>query len=233
MMEMQLAMMKRYQMFAWLGLIIVLIAFLVALFVGANANATFFSVDKAAREAASAGSVLVDANVTRHSVVTWVPSFKFLGLGILLGAITMALGLIATTLRNLGKDVMATWPTELNSGIPAKPKAAKMFPMVMMMGWILLLVGLIWALVLNFGVVIPYWNHSIALELNPAEPGSLLLTQLSLIVGTMPWLGFLRFLGMAFLFTGITIALTVIIRTLQFQEKTLQNYVEVRAGGTG
>jgi hypothetical protein len=153
--KMQNTMMKRYQMFAWLGLIIVLIAFALS-FVAANANTTFFSEDKATREAATAGSVLVNANVIRHSLTAWVPAFKFLGLGIMLGAITMALGLIATTLRNLGKDVMATWPDNLNPGVPAKPVAAKMFPMIMMMGWILLIAGLVWALVLNSGVVIPY-----------------------------------------------------------------------------
>lgn len=227
--KMQNAMMKRYQMFVWLGLIIVLISLVLSL-VAANANSIFFSADKATREAAGAGSALVAANVTRHSIPTWVPSFKFLGLGIMLGAITMALGTIIKTLRDLGKNVMSTWPADLNPGVPQKPLAAKMFPMIMMMGWIFLIVGLIWALSLN-GVVTSYWNNSIANELNPAEPGSPLLTQLGVISGTLPWLGLLRFLGMAFLFTGITVALTVIIRTLQFQENTLQKFVQARSGG--
>jgi hypothetical protein len=222
-------MMKWYQMFVWLGLIIVLIAFLLSL-VGASATATFFLVDKATRETASAGSELVLANVTRHSISTWVPSFKFLGLGIMLGAITMALGLIIKTLRDLGKDVMAHWPADLNPGLPGKPLTARMFPMIMMMGWIVLIIGLIWALSLN-GVATSYWNHSIANELNPASAGSALLTQLGVLSGTTPWLGFLRFLGMAFLFTGITVALTVIIRTLQFQEKTLQRFIAARSSG--
>lgn len=226
--KMQNAMMKRYQMFVWLGFIIVLIAFLLSLS-AANANALFFSADKATREAAGAGSALMTANVIRHSIPTWVPSFKFLGLGIMLGAITMALGVIVKTLRELGKDVMANWPAELNPGVPAKPLAAKLFPMIMMMGWMALVVGLILALWLN-GVVTSYWNHSIANELNPAQPGSLLLTQLGLTAGALPWLSFLRFLGMAFLFTGITVALTVIIRTLQFQEKTLHKFVQARSG---
>ena len=147
--KMQNKMMKRYQMFAWLGLIIVLVSFWLAYSVASPANAAFFSVAKATREAAGTGTALALANVARHSIAAWVPHFKFLGLGLMLGAITMALGLIATTLRNLGKDVMATWPAELNPGVPDKPKAAKMFPMMMMMGWILLFAALIWALVLN------------------------------------------------------------------------------------
>ena len=227
--KMQNAMMKRYQMFVWIGFIIVLIAFLLSL-LAANANAVFFSADKATREAAGAGTGLVAANVLRNSVPTWVPSFKFLGLGIMLGAITMALGTIIQTLRALGKDVMAKWPADLNPGVPAKPRAAKLFPMIMMMGWMLLIIGLIVALWLN-GTVTSYWNQSIANELNPAAASSALLSQLGLITSTLPWLGLFRFAGMALLFSAITIALTVIIRTLQFQEKTLQKFVDARSGG--
>jgi hypothetical protein len=214
--KIQNAMMKRYQLFAGMGLIIILIAFLASLAV-ANANAMFFSASKATREAAGTGSVLVAANVLRHSIPTWVPSFKFLGL-------------IATTLRGLGKDVMSFWPDELNPGVPQKPRSAKLFPMIMMMGWMLLTIGLILALWLN-GTVTSYWNHSIANELNPADVGSALLNQLGLITGTLPWLGFFRFASMAFLFSAITIALTVIIRTLQFQERSLEKFVEARLGG--
>ena len=218
------AMMKRYQMFVWLGLLIVIVAFLLSVS-AANANSIFFSADKATRESAAAGTGLVVANVTRQSVSTWVPSFKFLGLGIMLGAITMALGTIITTLRDLGAGVMSTWPKGLNPGIPEKPRAAKLFPIIMMMGWILLIAGLIWALSLN-GVVTLYWSHSIASELDLAQPGSALLAQLGLIQFTLPWLSFFRMLGMAFLFTGITVALAVIIRTLQTQEKTLLKFLQ-------
>ena len=224
--KMMLKMMNMYQVFAWLGITIVIVAFLFSLS-GSSAQAAFFSVDKATREAAAAGTDLVAANITRHTIPTWVPTFKFLGLGILLGAITMSLGLIATTLRNLGKDVMATWPANLNPGLPPKPVTAKMFPIIMMMGWIVLIIGFIWGLSLS-GVVGSYWNHSIANELNPAQAGSALLSQLGLIKAQLPWLGFLRFLGMSMLFTGITVALTVIIRTLQHQEKTLKTFVEAR-----
>lgn len=226
--KMQNTMMKRYQMFAWVGLIIVFIAFWQSLN-GADANATFFSVDKATREAAGAGSSLAAANVARHVIRTWVPPFKFLGLGILLGSITMALGVIATTLRNLGTDVMSGWPSRLNPGTPPKPRSAKVFPMIMLMGWLVLIIGLIWALNLN-GIVASYWNHSIVTELNPAQAGSALLNQLGIIQGSLPWLGVLRFLGMGLLLTGITVALTVVIRTLQHQEKVLQQFIAGRAG---
>lgn len=85
--KMQQKLMKRYQMFAWLGFSVVVVAFLFSL-QGSGAND---SADKATREAARAGSALVAANVLRHSILTWVPALKFVGLGILLGASTIIL----------------------------------------------------------------------------------------------------------------------------------------------
>jgi hypothetical protein len=216
-------------MFVWLGFIIVLIAFWMAYSVGAEAQATFFSVDKATREAAGTGTIYALANAARHSIPTWVPMLKFLGLGIMLGAITMALGSIIQTLRVLGKEVSSKWSDKLNPGEPEKPKTARLFPMLMMMGWIILIIGLIWAFSLN-STVISYWNHSVANELNSAQPGTALLSQLGTIVNTLPWLNALRFAGMAFLFTAITLALSVIIRTLQFQEKSLEKFVQTKTG---
>jgi len=225
--KMQQAMMKHYKMFAGLGFVIVAIAFLFSL-QASEANAVFFSIDKATREAAAAGTNIVAANITRQSVPYWVPSLKFLGLGIMLGAITMALGAIATTLRETGIGVMSNWPKELNPGAPAKPRSAKMFPMLMMMGWMVLLIGLVWALASN-ATVTAYWSNSIATVLNPADAGSNLLRQLGVIQGAKPWLAALRYTGMALVFTAITIALTVIIRTLQHQEKALRKFVQARS----
>ena len=110
---------------------------------------------------------------------------------------------------------------------PEKPRAAKIFPMLMMMGWMILLIGLIWAIA-NNGTVTAYWSNSIATTLNPAAEGSALLNQLGVISGVKPWLAALRYLGMAMLFLGITVALTVIIRTLQHQDRTLRSFIKAR-----
>lgn len=209
-------MMQKFPLFIGMGFMIVMIAVLIG----------------AVNTANSAGSALVAANVVRHSIPTWVPSLKFMGLGIMLGAITMALGVIATTLRDLGTDVMSKWPAELRPGTPTKPHSAKMFPMLMMMGWMALLIGLIWAFALN-GTVSSYWAHSIANELNPAAAGSALLQQLGVIKASLPWLAALRFLGMALVLSAITLALTVIIRTLQFQNNTLSNFVQTSSSASG
>jgi hypothetical protein len=222
--KMQNSMMKHYKMFAAIGLIIVVIAFGVSL-LAADANSTFFSATKEAREGSD--STLIAANVTRNVIQQWVPALKFVGLGLMLGAITMALGIIATTLREFGIGVMSRWPKNLNPGAPDKPRAAKMFPMLMIMGWMLLLVGLIVALASN-GTVSAYWNNSIALVLNPAGLDSIELQRLGFITGIKPWLGALRFAGMALLFTAITVAVTVMIRTLQAQERNLRGFVKAR-----
>jgi hypothetical protein len=225
--KMQQTMMKHYKMFAGLGFLIVIIAFVFSL-QASQANAVFFSVDKATREAAAAGTNIVAANVTRQSIPHWVPSLKFLGLGIMLGAITMALGIIATTLRETGIGVMSNWPKELNPGPPEKPRSAKMFPMLMMMGWMILLFSLIWALASN-ATVTAYWSNAIATVLNPAGAGSDLLRQLGVIQGAQPWLAALRYTGMALVFSAITVVLTVIIRTLQHQEKSLRSFIQARS----
>lgn len=224
--KMQNSMMKRYKMFAGLGLIIVIIAFILSLS-SADATTTFFSVDKVTREAAAAGTEIVAANVTRHVLPHWIPAFKFLGLGIMLGAITMSLGVIIQTLRALGIDVMSLWPKELSPGAPEKPRSAKLFPMLMLMGWMLLLIGLIVAIATN-GTISVYWANSISAVLNPAGAGSIHLDRLAIITGVKPWLGALRFAGMSLVFTAITVSLTVVIRTLQGQEKALRGFIQAR-----
>ena len=224
--KMQNVMMKQYKMFAGLGLVIVLIAFILSI-IAAGATSTFFSVDKVTREVAAAGTELVVASVTRQVLPHWVPAFKFVGLGLMLGAITMALGIITQTLRGLGINVMSLWPKGLAPEAPEKPRSAKLFPMLMLMGWMLLIIGLIAAVAAN-GTVSAYWSNSIAAVLNPAGVGSIHLDRLALIQGIRPWLGALRIGGMALLFTAITVALTVIIRTLQGQEMVLRRFIQAR-----
>ena len=78
-----------------------------------------------------------------------------------------------------------------------------------------------------------HWAHSIANELNPAAAGSALLQQLGVIQASLPWLAALRFLGMGLVLTAITVALTVIIRTLQYQNKSLSNFVQASSSASG
>lgn len=102
----------------------------------------------------------------------------------------------------------------------------RFFQLSAMMGIMVLLIVLIVGIILAAGVVSGYWNNSIVNDLNPAQPGSALLSQLSVISSYAFWLNPLRMIGMAFLFTAITVALTVIIGKLRIQTKMLGGLVQ-------
>ena len=210
-------MMPMFPMMAVVGWMIVLIAFLIGATGLASSQATFFSDAKAIREGAAAGSAFVRANIDSHVIETWVPQFKFLGLGLGLMAITMALGTIAKRLRRMGMVISRHLPADLRSAMPPIPRRVRLFQLSTLMGVMILVAALVIGIVLATGAVPSYWNHSIANDLNPAQPGSELLAQLGLVSSFADWLNPLRLVGMAFLFTAITLALTVIIGTLRTQ----------------
>lgn len=223
-------MMPLYPLIAVMGWGTVLVSLLIGALALSPAQSTFFSDAKAVREAAAAGSAFVEANVTAHVIEAWVPQFKFLGLGLGLMAISMALGTIAKRLRRMGTVIAAHIREDLRPQLPTIPKSVRLFQLSTVMGVMVLAAALIIGIVLATGVVPDYWNHSIAGELNPAQPGSTLLSQLGTISSFGFWLDPLRMVGMAFLFTGITVALTVIIGTLRNQAVLLIAFYERSTG---
>lgn len=220
------AMMPLYPVIAVMGWMMVLIAFLIGLFALSPAQAIFFSDAKAVREGAGAGSTFVAANVARHAIEAWVPQFKFAGLGFGLLAIAMALGAIAKRLRRMGQVITGHMPDDLRPTMPPQPKTVRVFQLSAMMGIMVLLIVLIIGIVLALGLMPSYWNHSIANELNPAQPGSTLLAQLGIVSSFALWLNPLRMIGMAFLFMAITVALTVITGTLRLQSDLLAKFYQ-------
>ena len=92
--------------------------------------------------------------------------------------------------------------------------------MLMMMGMMDLMAVLVIAIVL-VNISCGYWNHSIATELNPAIEGSQLMGSQSTITTVNAWLAPFKFVGMAFLLTGIGLALATIIRGLTWQSQRL------------
>ena len=223
-------MMPMFPQIATMGWMFVLIAFLVGLFVLSPAQATFLSDAKAVREGAATGSAFVQASTASHVIEAWLPQFKFFGLGLGLLAITMALGTIAQNLRKMGMVITGHMPENLRPELPAPPKVVKLFQMSAMMGLVVLMAALIIGIVLAAGVVPSYWNNSIIGALNPAETGSALLGQLGVVLSFGAWLNPLRMVGMAFLFTGITLALTVIIGTLKMQAGMLTMFYQQASG---
>ena len=194
-------------------LIMGFIMVLASLIIGAI-TADYFDASKAVREAAGSGSSLADKRVFIETTKIWLPAFKFLGMGMLLGGITFALATILGNLRKGGSQVQHA----LDKGIVVleTPLTGKVFPMLMMMGVMILVVALgigIWLATVAAG----YWDHSIATELNSTSVGSALLDDLSTINSVQARLAPLKFVGIAFLLSGITLALATIVQVLRFQ----------------
>ena len=207
-----------------MGVMIVGIAFLIGLFSLTPTISDYFDNSKVDREAAVAGSDIVDDRTSIESTKAWLPGFKFLGLGLMLGGITFLLATIIGNLRVAGGNIqraLGATPQVLK-----KPMTGHLFPMLMMMGMMIL--------VFTFGASIwlavqanDYWDHSIATELSTAAAGSSLLDDLSTIQATAAWLTPLKFVGMALLFSGIALALATIVQVLRFQARRL---VEIAGG---
>ncbi len=196
-----------------MGLGIVVVAFLIGLW-NSGLVAAYFSNPKAVREAAAAGSLIVGQKVTIESIFAWLPGFKFFGMGLLFSGITFVLANIINALRAAGGGLQRALGVEVKA--LAKPATAKLFPPLMMMGLMILIAAFIISLWLA-GVSAGYWNHSIAAELDAAPAGSALLAHLATIQSVKAWLEPLKFVGIALLLTGISLALATIRKVLQFQ----------------
>lgn len=208
---------KMWIPFLGMGFMIVVASFIIGL-VNSGVAADYLAFSKVTREAAETGSTLATQKAFIESTKVWMPALKLLGIGMLLGGVTFLLATILGALRTGGGTVQEALGAEVRIVNP--PMTAKMFPMFMMMGMMLLLTALVISIptaTLTYG----YWNHSIAAQLNPAVEGSELLRQLGTINAIKLWLEPFKFVGMASLFTGIGLALATIVRVLRWQSNRL------------
>jgi hypothetical protein len=196
-----------------MGLAIVVAAFLIGLW-NAGITAAYFAHPKAVREAAAAGALIVSQKVAIESLLAWLPGLKFFGMGLLFSGITFVLANIITALRAAGVGLQGALGVEVKA--LAKPLPAKLFPPLMMMGLMILAIAFVISLWLA-GVSAGYWNHSIKDELDTAQAGSALLAQLATTQSVKVWLEPFKFVGIAVLLTGISLALATIRKILQFQ----------------
>jgi hypothetical protein len=196
-----------------MGLMIVLIALLVGIW-NSGTVAAYFTGSKLDRETAAVGSAFVHNKVLLESTSTWLPGFKFLGIGLLLSGITFLLATILGTLRVAGLNLQKTLGKEPQGMEP--PATANVFPMAMMFGLLILAIQFVVSVWLA-GVTAGYWNHVIKTELDAATAGSSLLADLATIRATGAWLEPFRFTGIAFLLAGIGLALATIVQVLRGQ----------------
>ncbi len=200
-----------------MGLMIVVGAFVFGI-INSSIAADYFANSKEVREAAVKGSDIATDRAFIESTKIWLPTLKFLGLGMMLSGITFLLATILGSLRTGGGRVQEALGVEVR--IIKPPMVAKIFPMLMMMGLMILIASLVIGIV-NAAIAYDYWNHSIATQLNPAEAGSGLLADLGTINAINLWLAPFKFVGMALLFAGIGLALATIIRVLRWQSERL------------
>ena len=203
--------------FIAMGFMVVLAAFIYGL-VNSSITSDYFQASKEVREAAVSGSDLATNKAFIESTKAWLPSFKFLGMGMILGGVTFLLATILGALRTGGGRVQEALCVPVQVIKP--PMTAKLFPMVMMMGMMVLIASLVIGIV-EATIAYGYWNHSIANELNPAVAGSEILQGLQTINTIQAWLAPFKFVGIAFLLTGIGLALATIVRVLRWQSNRL------------
>lgn len=208
---------KMWKPFIAMGFMIIVATFIIGI-INSGVAADYLNASKAIREAAARGSELAGQKAFIESTKIWLPTLKFLGLGMLLGGVTFLLATILGSLRVGGGKVQQALGAEVR--IIKAPMISKLFPMVMMMGMMILIVALIIGII-TASASADYWNHSIANELDPAAEGSTLLSTLADINATKLWLEPFKFVGMAFLLTGVGLALGTIVRVLRWQSNRL------------
>ncbi len=205
-------MMKHYPMMIGMGFMLVVIALIVGAFNAANA-AAYYAVDKAVRDASLE---LAQVRSGIESTVVWLPYFKFLGVGMILAGITMALGVIATGLQKMATEVLGK--------APPKPRSAMLMRAWMMLGMLVILVGFIVSLGVAGTASSVFSNPIIAID--AAESGSAILAGLGSVHAAESWLEAFKFVGVGFLFMGIINGLASILYALNLQRQALPQVVQ-------
>ena len=95
---------KMWAPFIAMGFMIVMAAFIFGL-VNSSISSDYYQFSKETREAAAADSNLATQKAFIESTKAWLPSFKFLGKGMILGGVTFLLATILGALRTGGAGV--------------------------------------------------------------------------------------------------------------------------------
>ena len=204
---------KMYPMMIAMGFMIVIIAFGVG-YVNSQNAAAYFSTPKIERE-----TTMMAQRAAIESVGLWMTPFKFLGIGLILGGIVMALRIIIDRLKGAGEEVLSNLPAGKRPQLPAPPIYATMMPMVMMLGEMIFLTA--------FGVGLWLSGIARAVFANPMPtidatgPGSALLNGVQTIHTVEGWLVPFKFLAISTEFLAITMGLAAIIIILSAQTNML------------
>ncbi|MFQ6019818.1 MAG: hypothetical protein ACE5KW_03585 [Dehalococcoidia bacterium] len=192
--------------------------------VKANFASDFFGVPQAIREAADAPAYLIDKQQFIQTTNVWLPSFQLLGIGLILSAITFSLANILGVFRVGGVQIQQAFGKEPQT--LTRPITGMLFPMMMLLGVMILVVNLIIAAVVA-GIAWDVYGNPVA-EINAAEPGSTLLRDQGTVETYRTWLEPFRFVGIATILVGISMAVHTILQVIRFQGQRIRELAEGR-----
>ena len=184
----------------------------------ADATSDYFGLPTGVREAASAPAGAIDDRQFIESTSLWLPGFRLLGIGLILSAITFSLANILGVFRAGGVRVQQAFGHEAETLTP--PITARLFPMIMMMGLMILIVNLIIAAIVG-ALAWDVYGHTVA-EINAAPEGSSLLEDLATVNTFKTWLAPLPFIGIAMILVGISFAVHTILQVIRFQGQRIR-----------
>ena len=189
--------------------------------VKASFASDYFGVEKAIRDGADAS--LIDKRQFIESLNVWLPGFQLLGIGFILSAITFSLANILGVFRAGGVQIQQAFGKEPQTLTP--PITGMLFPMMMMMGLMILIVNLIIAGIIG-AIAWDVYGNSVA-EINAAGEGSGLLDDLGTVKTFKTWLAPFKFVGLATILVGISMAVHTILQVIRFQGQRIR---ELAAG---
>ncbi len=201
--------------------LMVIVAALITSVVKANFVSDYFAVPKEIRDGANA--TLIDRRQFIEFANVWLPGLLLLGIGLILSAITFSLANILGVFRAGGVQVQKAFGKEPQTLTP--PITAKLFPMFMMVGLMILIVNLIIAGIIG-AIAWDVYGNSVA-EINAAESGSSLLGDQGTVNTFKAWLEPFKFVGLATILVGISLAVHTILQVIRFQGQRIR---ELAAG---
>ncbi len=193
----------------------VLLAALVIGAVQSSFASDLFELDKGTRDTVS-GSLL-DKQQFIETTSIWLPRFQLLGMGLMFGGITFLLATILGNLRLYGGLVQEKSGRKVLALKP--PWSAQLFPMLMMLG-VMILIGAFVVSIVIATIASDVFGNPIA-AIDGAESGSGLLGDFQTVKTYGAWLQAFAMTGLAVVLSGIVLALYTIAQVLRFQHSRI------------
>jgi hypothetical protein len=199
----------------------VLIASLVIGAVQSGLASDLFEVGKTTREVNPSGSLL-DKQQFIESTSIWLPRFQLLGMGMMFGGITFLLATILGNLRLYGGLVQEKSGRRVLALKP--PLSAQLFPMLMMLGEMVLIGAFVVSIVIAT-ITSDVFGNPISV-IDGAGSGSGLLGDFQTVKTYGAWLQGFALAGLGLVLSGIVLALYTIAQVLRFQHSRIAELAE-------